>query len=88
MTDAREVLMLRKLLDFAGKAVLLNLEELEAAIAEAERNLSSLEGLDQAMKRSDIEMAKRVLVFTREYRELVIDIARDYRRSMMPETLH
>jgi hypothetical protein len=73
----------KKLLDFAGQAILLDIEDLEAAIEAAEKNLPPPGEPDYSLKRADVEMAKKVLTYTRAYHELMIDVSRDYRHRII-----
>jgi hypothetical protein len=74
---------IRGLLDFAARAVLLDAAEVQAAIDEAERKLPGLKGIDQLRLAADIEMARKVLVYTAAYAEIMKEVTRDYRRRII-----
>jgi hypothetical protein len=74
---------IRDLLDYAARAVLLDAAEVHAAIGEAERKLPGLKGIDQLRLAADIEMARKVLVYTAGYAEIMKDVTRDYRRRII-----
>lgn len=73
----------RGLLDVAARAVLIDLDELRAAIAETERHLPKKQGLDRALAEADIEMAWRVLTYTAAYGEVLKDVTRNYRKRIV-----
>jgi hypothetical protein len=69
----------KKLLDFAGQAVLFDIEGLEAAIEAAEKRLPPPGDLAYKLALADVEMAKKVLCYTVAYVELMKEVTRDYR---------
>ena len=73
----------KKLLAFAGQAVLLDIDELRRMIEERERMLPAPNDLGYAIALADLEMARTVLVYTGAYHDLMIAVTHDYRRRIV-----
>jgi hypothetical protein len=69
----------KKLLDFAGRVVLFDIDGLEAAVEAAEKRLPPPGDLAYKLALADLEMAKRVLTYTAAYSRLLKHVTRDYR---------